>query len=187
MGSQAWSLSPQPPGRAAGGAWLWNMWNPLVTLHSYGKLPRESWFIVDLLFFLLIVIFKIMILNLFFSYESSSDGCQGVILLIWICWCFVHIIIGSSRSWGIYSGSIIAYLICSPKLSIWERRSVKGWTLRLKSIDASRAQCRYWKDLTCSGNKRGCQPNGKFKYLTQFVFPNSCTAWNTATNRSRGK
>ena len=54
------------------------------------------------------------------------------------------------------------------KLSIWERRSVKGWTLRLKSIDASRAQCRYWKDLTCSGNKRGCQPNGKFKHLTQF-------------------
>ena len=33
------------------------------------------------------------------------------------------------------------------------------------------------KRLTCSGNKRGCQPNGKFKYLTQFVFPNSCAAW----------
>ena len=59
------------------------------------------------------------------------------------------------------------------KLSIWDRRSTKGWTLRLKWIDASRAQCRYWKDLTCSGHKRGCQPNGKFKYLAQFVFPNS--------------
>ena len=51
------------------------------------------------------------------------------------------------------------------KRSIWQRRSTKGWTPRLESLDASRAQCLYWKDLTCSGNKRGCQPHGKLMFF----------------------
>ena len=62
------------------------------------------------------------------------------------------------------------------KQYITTQRTSTEITPRLKSIDASRTQWRYWKDLTFLETS-GCQPNGKFRYLMQFAFPNFCTIW----------
>lgn len=127
MGSQAWSLSPQLPGRAAGGAWLWNMWNPLVILHSYGKLPRESWFIVDLLFFLNNCDFQtndfksVFFIWIFFRWMLRGDPFNLDLLML--C-SYHHSVI--QELWNL-PGSIIAYLICSCGFSIFQCHEIGGW------------------------------------------------------------